>query len=118
MPRTQKTPDERLRELDAKIEKQKAEIKKIEEQKKILEKQKKTAERKADAHRKIEVGATVESICHIPIEKEDLPKLVSYLKAQEAKGFYFSTAMGYDHEEVKDGNNTMVVYRRGVTDEE
>ena len=29
MPRTQKTPDERLRELDAKLEKQKAEKRKL-----------------------------------------------------------------------------------------
>ena len=35
----------------------------------------------------------MESVLGCPIEEEDIPKLISFLKKQEANGKYFSKAM-------------------------
>ncbi|HAT02834.1 MAG TPA: relaxasome subunit MobC [Oribacterium sp.] len=52
------------------------------------------AERKARTRRLVQVGASVESVLGCPIEEDDLPKLISFLKQQEDQGSYFSKAMG------------------------
>lgn len=78
--------EERIAELDKKIEQIKA-------QKKAILQREKQAERKARTKRLIEIGGAVESVLGQPIEKEDLPKLINFLKQQEERGHYFSKAM-------------------------
>ena len=39
------------------------------------------------------IGGAVESVLGYPIEEEDIPKLIGFLKRQEANGRYFSKAM-------------------------
>ena len=119
MPRSKKTTAERLRELDAQLLLAEQKRKQLEERRKDLVAQEKAESRKADAHRKIEVGATVESVCHIQIEKEDLPALLRFLHSAEKKGYIFSKAMGYDHREEQDeyGKKQIVYYKSGTKDD-
>lgn len=49
--------------------------------------------RKARTKRLIEIGAAVESVLGRPIEKDDLPNLIQFLKDQEDRGCWFSKAM-------------------------
>ena len=99
-----KTAEERLLEL----QKKQAQLK---QQEKELKQRISKENRKADAHRKIEIGGAVESVCRIHIEKQDLPKLLSFLKNQEQRGHYFAKAMGYRWREKKDENgNTVTEY--------
>ena len=100
-----KTAEERLQEL----QKKQAQLK---QQEKELKQRISKENRKADTHRKIEIGGTVESVCRIHIEKEDLPKLLSFLKNQEQRGHYFAKAMGYRWREAKDkdGNSITEYY--------
>lgn len=99
-----KTAEERLLEL----QKKQAQLK---QQEKELKQRISKENRKADAHRKIEIGGAVESVCRIHIEKEDLPKLLSFLKNQEQRGHYFAKAMGYKWREGRDENgNTVTEY--------
>lgn len=44
-------------------------------------------------HRLCVIGGAVESVLGCPIEEEDIPKLIGFLKRQEANGRYFSKAM-------------------------
>jgi hypothetical protein len=85
----ERTSEERIAELDKKIEQIKA-------QKKAILAREKQAERKARTKRLIEVGATVESVLGRPIEQDELPKLLNFLKQQEERGQYFSKAMSAD----------------------
>ena len=39
------------------------------------------------------IGGAVESVLGCPIEEDDIPKLIRFLKRQEANGRYFSKAM-------------------------
>lgn len=84
--------EERIAELDKKIEQIKA-------QKKAILQREKQAERKARTKRLIEIGGAVESVLGQPIEKEDLPKLINFLKQQEERGHYFSKAMQTEPQE-------------------
>lgn len=84
--------EERIAELDKKIEQIKA-------QKKAILQREKQAERKARNKRLIEIGGAVESVLGHPIEKEDLPKLINFLKQQEERGHYFSKAMQTEPQE-------------------
>ena len=79
--------DERIEQL----QKRQAQLK---AQEKALKAKKTQQERKADAHRKIEIGGAVESVLGRKIEHDELPKLIAFLKAQEERGGYFSAAMG------------------------
>jgi predicted Zn-dependent protease len=82
----ERTSEERIAELDKRIEQIKA-------QKKAILAREKQAERKARTKRLIEVGATVESVLGRPIEQDELPKLLNFLKQQEERGQYFTKAM-------------------------
>ena len=62
-------------------------------QKKELLKRKKAEESKKRTHRLCQVGGAVESVLGAPIEEEDIPKLIGFLKKQEANGKFFSKAM-------------------------
>ena len=87
----------KARSLSTRIEelqKRQAELHEIEKQ---LRARKSIEDRKADAHRKIEVGATVESVLGRPIQHNELDKLFFYLRDQENRGQYFSRAMNADN---------------------
>ena len=62
-------------------------------QKRELEKRKKAEESKKRTHRLCQIGGAVESVLGCAIEEEDIPKLVGFLKRQEANGKFFSKAM-------------------------
>lgn len=83
---TRRTSEEQLADIQKKIEQLKAKEKQI----KARHSQE---ERMARTKRLIEVGATVESVLGRSIEKEDLPKLKSFLENQEQRGQFFSKAM-------------------------
>lgn len=84
-----RTVEERIAELQKRQEQLKA-------QEKALKAKQVQAERKARTKRLIEIGGAVESVLGKPIEKQDLPKLISFLKQQEERGQYFSKAMAAD----------------------
>ena len=44
-------------------------------------------------HRLCQIGGAVESVLGAPIEEKDIPKLIVFLKRQEANGRFFSKAM-------------------------
>ena len=50
--------------------------------------------RRKRTHRLCQIGGAVESVLGVPIEEEDIPKLIGFLKKQEANGNYFSRALG------------------------
>lgn len=59
------------------------------------------AERKARTKRLIEIGGAVESVFGKPLEKEDLPKLIGFLRQQEERGGWFSKAMAQTQSQEK-----------------
>lgn len=79
--------EERISDIDKKMEQLKA-------QKRALQARQSKEERKKRTKRLIEVGATVEKVLGRPIEHDELPKLLNFLKQQEERGQYFSKAMG------------------------
>lgn len=83
----ERTIEERIAEVQKKQEKYKA----IE---RALKARKTQDERKARTKRLIEIGGAVESVLGKEIKKEDLPKLISFLKQQEERGQFLSKAMG------------------------
>lgn len=93
--------DERVAEKQKQLEEMLKKVKQQEAQLKQLEAKKKEEDRKNRAHRLIEIGGAVESVLGCPITKEDIPKLIFYLQDQEARGHYFSKAMGIDVKEVE-----------------
>lgn len=80
-----------IEERIAKLQKRQSQLK---AQEKALKAKQSQAERKKRTKRLIEIGGAVESVLGQPIEKEDLPKLISFLRHQEERGGYFSKAMG------------------------
>ena len=82
------------------------EQRKLKAQEKRLAARAKVEEQKARTHRLIELGAAIESVCGIPIENTDLPKIIGFLNRQEKSGHCFSSAMGYDHSTDSEGNVT------------
>ena len=80
------TNEQRLEKLQKRQEQLKA-------REKALKARISTQERKARTHRLVEVGSSVESVLERPIEKEDLPKLIAYLKQLEEKGQNLSKAI-------------------------
>lgn len=81
-----RSTEERIAELDKKMEQIKA-------QKKAILQREKEIQRKARTRRLIEVGGAVESVLGHPIKKEDIPNLIAFLEQQEKRGNYFSKAM-------------------------
>ena len=85
------------RSLSERIEELQRRQAQLHEQERLLKARKSVADRKADAHRKIVIGATVESVLGRQIQEEELPKLFHYLHDQENRGRYFSRAMNENH---------------------
>ena len=65
----------------------------MQHRKKELLKRRKPKEVKNETHRLCQVGGAVESVLGATIEEEDIPKLIGFLKKQEANGKFFSKAM-------------------------
>lgn len=95
---------ERIVELSQKKNSYLEKANNIDEQIKDLEKKEAEDNRKKRNHRLIEIGAAVESVLGHPIEIENIPKLIGFLRKQDENGNYFSKAMGV---EVKDAKQNM-----------
>ena len=93
MSRSKKTYEERIQELNRKEQESIENAKKFAAQRKELEKKQKAEEKKARTHRMCVIVGAVESVLGVPIEEEDVPKLISFLEIQERNGKYFSKAM-------------------------
>ena len=93
MSRSTKSYEERLLEMEKREQKSLEQAKRYAAQKRELQKRQKAEENKKRTHRLCVVGGAVESVLGCPIEKEDIPKLIGFLKRQEANGRYFSKAM-------------------------
>ena len=93
MAKSTKTYEERIRALEKKEQESIEATKKLIAQRKELEKRKKAEESKKRTHRLCQIGGAVESVLGCPIEEEDLPKLIGFLKRQDTNGKFFSKAM-------------------------
>ena len=79
-----------IEERIEKLQKKQAQLKAQEKKLKAAQSQQ---ARKARTKRLIEIGAAVESVLGRPIEKDNLPNLIKFLKDQEDRGRWFSKAM-------------------------
>ena len=93
MAKSTKSYEERMLEMEKKEQESLEKAKRYAAQKKELLKRKKAEESKKRTHRLCQVGGAVESVLGSPIEEEDIPKLIGFLKKQEANGKFFSKAM-------------------------
>lgn len=93
MSRTTKSYEERLMEMEKREQESLEKAKRYAAQKRELQKSQKAEESKKRTHRLCVIGGAVESVLGCPIEEEDIPNLISFLKKQEANGKYFSKAM-------------------------
>ena len=93
MARSTKSYEERLLQLEKREQESLEKAKRYAAQKKELLKRKKAEESKKRTHRLCQIGGAVESVIGSAIEEEDIPKLVGFLKRQEANGKFFSKAM-------------------------
>ena len=93
MARSTKSYEERMLQLEKREQESLEKAKQYAAQKRELEKRKKAEESKRRTHRLCQIGGAVESVLGSVIEEEDIPKLVGFLKRQEANGKFFSKAM-------------------------
>ena len=93
MAKSTKSYEERMLEMEKKEQESLEKAKRYAAQKKELLKRKKAEESKKRTHRLCQVGGAVESVLGSHIEEEDIPKLIGFLKKQEANGKFFSKAM-------------------------
>lgn len=93
MAKSTRSLEERIQEKNLRAQKLIEQAKKTEAQVKQLEKCQQAEERKKRTHRLIQIGAAVESVLDMSIEEEYIPRLITFLKKQEANGKFFSKAM-------------------------
>ena len=93
MARSTKSYEERLLQLEKREQESLEKAKQYAAQKRELNKRQKDVETKKRTHRLCQIGGAVESVIGSAIEEEDIPKLVGFLKRQEANGKFFSKAM-------------------------
>ena len=93
MSKSTKSYEERLLEMERREQESLEKAKKYAAQKRELQKRQKAEESRKRTHRLCVIGGAVESVLGCPIEEEDIPKLVGFLKGQEANGKFFSKAM-------------------------
>ena len=93
MARSTKSYEERMLQLEKKEQESLEKAKQYAAQKRELKKRQKDVETKKRTHRLCQIGGAVESVLGCAIEEEDIPKLVGFLKRQEANGKFFSKAM-------------------------
>ena len=82
MAKSTKSYEERMLEMEKKEQESLEKAKRYAAQKKELLKRKKTEESKKRTHRLCQIGGAVESVLGAPIEEEDIPKLIVFLKRQ------------------------------------
>ena len=80
MAKSTKSYEERMLEMEKKEQESLEKAKRYAAQKKELLKRKKAEESKKRTHRLCQVGGAVESVLGAPIEEEDIPKLIGFLK--------------------------------------
>lgn len=95
-----------IEEKIAELQKKQAQLK---AQEKALKAKQSAETRKKDTHRKIMIGGAVESVLGFPLSEKDIPLLISFLKDQEKRGYFFSSALGYRHSTDQDGK---VIYEK------
>lgn len=83
MAKSTKSYEERMLETEKKEQESLEKAKRYAAQKKELLKRKKAEESKKRTHRLCQVGGAVESVLGSPIEEEDIPKLIGFLKKQQ-----------------------------------
>ena len=88
MARSTKSYEERLLQLEKREQESLEKAKQYAAQKLELKKRQKDVETKKRTHRLCQIGGAVESVIGSAIEEEDIPKLVGFLKRQEANGKY------------------------------
>ena len=93
MARSTKSYEERLLQLEKREQESLEKAKQYAAQKRELKKRQKDVETKKRTHRLCQIGGAVESVLGSTIEEEDIPKLIGFLKRQEANGKFFSKAM-------------------------
>ncbi len=93
MSRSTKSYEERLLEMERREQESLEKAKRYAAQKRELQKRQKAEENKKRTHRLCVIGGAVESVLGCPIEEAAIPKLLGFLKRQEANGRYFSKAM-------------------------
>ena len=93
MGKSTKSYEERLLEMEKREQESLEKARRYAAQKKELLRRQKAEENKNRTHRLCVIGGVVESVLGCPIEEEDIPKLIGFLKRQEANGRYFSKAM-------------------------
>ena len=94
MAKSTKSFEERMLEMEKREQESLAKARRYAAQKRELKKRQKEIENRKRTHRLCQIGGAVESVLGAPIEEEDIPKLISFLKKQEANENYFSRAMG------------------------
>lgn len=95
-----------IEEKIAELQKKQAQLK---AQEKALKAKQSAEKRKKDAHRKIMIGGAVESVLGFPLDEDDIPRLISFLKDQEKRGYFFSSALGYRHSTDQNGK---IIYEK------
>ena len=95
-----------IEEKIAELQKKQAQLK---AQEKALKAKQSAEKRKKDTHRKIVIWGAVESVLGFPLDEDDIPRLISFLKDQEKRGYFFSSALGYSHET---DNTGKVIYKK------
>ncbi len=93
MARSTKSYEERMLQLEKKEQESLEKAKQYAAQKRELKKRQKDVETKKRTHRLCQIGGAVESVLGSAIEEDDIPKLIGFLKRQEANGRFFSKAM-------------------------
>lgn len=93
MTKSTRSLEERIQEKDLQAQKLMEKAKQYEAQRKQLVKRQQEEERKKRTHRLIQIGAAVESVLGSTIVEEDIPKLIAFLKKQEANGGFFTKAI-------------------------
>ena len=93
MARSTKSYEERLLQLEKREQESLEKAKQYAAQKRELKKRQKDVETKNEPTGSVQIGGAVESVIGSAIEEEDIPKLVGFLKRQEANGKFFSKAM-------------------------
>ena len=88
MARSTKSYEERMLQLEKKEQESLEKAKQYATQKRELKKRQKDVETKKRTHRLCQIGGAVESVLGSAIEEEDIPKLIGFLKRQEANGVF------------------------------
>ena len=94
MAKSTKSFEERMLEMEKREQESLAKARRYAAQKRELKKRQKEVENRKRTHRLCQIGGAVESVLGATIEAEDIPKLIGFLKKQEANGNYFSRALG------------------------